>query len=122
MPAEGRRHARPEQALGHREDQHENGARAGPDADREHHGHDLPPGERPGKLPRVDDVVARLARRMVMAVIVMVMVVMVMIVMAMIMIMGVGSGHARDRDCRALPAWCRWLERGRASCATSRRS
>ena len=51
-----------------REDEHEDGARAGPDADREHHGHDLSPGERPGKLPRVDDVIARLALRMVMSV------------------------------------------------------
>src|ERR1700674_42247 len=87
---EGRGHARPEEALGDGKDEHENGAGAGPDADREHHGHDLAPGERSRQLPRIDDMVAGLSRRVMVTVMRIVVVVMVIAVMVVdVMVVGV---------------------------------
>ena len=72
-----------------REDEHQDRPRARPDADREHHGKNLSPRERAGKLPRIDDVVAGLAFRVTMTMlmvmgirIVMIMTVVIMVVFA----------------------------------------
>src|SRR6185503_12854398 len=83
--------------LRQREDEHEDRARSWPDADREHHGEDLAPGERPGELARIDDMTAGLALFMIMAMMVM------MVVLAVRMIV---PGMARMRFGRtpSLPA------------------
>ena len=67
-----------------REDEHEDRPGARPDADREHHGEDLAPGERAGKLARIDDVMAGLAFRVTMT---MMMVMGIRIVMIMTVVM-----------------------------------
>ena len=81
---EGGGHARPEQPLRQREDENEDRAGARPDADREHDGHHLAPGDRAGKLPRVDHVIARLPRRMMVMVMVMMMVAVVVVLVMMV--------------------------------------
>ena len=81
---EGGGHARPEQPLRQRKDENEDRAGARPDADREHDGHHLAPGDRAGKLPRVDHVIARLPRRMMVMVMVMMMVAVVVVLVMMV--------------------------------------
>jgi hypothetical protein len=71
---EGGEHARPEQTLRQGENEDEDRAGARPDSDREHHRHHFAPGNRTGKLPRIDHVIAGLARRVMVAVVIVVMI------------------------------------------------
>jgi hypothetical protein len=87
--------ARQEHALRQGKDENEDRASTRPEHDR----HYFAPGDRPGKLPRIDHVVARLSRRVVMFIVVMVvmrpMTLMRVIVMIMIMIVA-GNNEGLD--------------------------
>ena len=113
---EGRGNSCPEQTLRYGEDEHKDGSCAGPDADREHHRHHLSPGKRTGKLPRIDDVVARFPWRVMMAVMVMTMIMMtvgmVVVPTVMIVMMVMSAGRPREHALRPCAPPAR-----RASCA-----
>ena len=99
----GRRHAGPEHTLRQREDEHEDPARAWPDADREHHGEDLSPGERPGELARIDDVTASLALIMIMVMIMVISMAMMVVMMVVLAVSVIVPGMVRMNLGRTRP-------------------
>src|SRR5581483_4945920 len=85
------RHARPVQSLRHREDEHEDRSGTRPDPDRKDDCNHLSPRNGARELARIDDMIAGLAWRMVMAMAMMaVMAVIVVVVMRMVLPMIVG--------------------------------
>ena len=79
-----------ENPLRYRKYEHEDRASAGPDADRAHHCHDFSPGEGARELPRIDDMITRLSRRVMMMLVIVTMIVMVMIMRMAVCVVAMG--------------------------------
>ena len=91
----------PEDPLRYRKDEHEDRPGAGPDADREHHGHDFSPGEGARELPCIDDMITRLSRRVMVVIVTMIVMVMIM-GLAVCMVMGMIVGMMLGMTMREL--------------------